>query len=211
MMPGFRAARESANRVQCSSNLRQIGLAMYSYACQNGEHLPATIFDDDGSALPAEMMALTTGSMTMSNQSCQWDGLGLLIGDANMFLDSTHALYCPCHHGAHQASEGELAKKLLPQRTYGNYHFVGDTNRADHHQRLLFEQSSEDAIVVDGMREATDVNHVNGTNTLRGDASVRFWYDRSMTLRNALTVSTADAPPPEDVYKDLWVLFGKSN
>lgn len=210
MMPGFRAARESANRIQCSSNLRQIGLAMYYYASQNGEHLPSTVFDDADSSMPGEMMALTTGSMTNSDLSGQWDGLGLLIGDANMFLDSARVLYCPCHHGSHHFSSqtGQL-QAFAPTRIYGNYHFIGDTDRANNHQRLLFEQTSSDVIVADGMREASDINHVNGTNTLRGDVSVRFWYDRSMSLRNAFANSTLDDPPTEETYNNLWILFGK--
>ena len=211
MMPGFRAARESANRIQCSSNERQIGIGIYGYAAQNHEQLPQTIFDNVDSTMASEMMALTTGGMANSDLSGQWDGLGLLIDETRMFLDDPRVLYCPCHHGAHLFHEcAENLKKSSPLRVYGNYHFIGDTDTATGQLRILLNQSSEDVIVADGMRTASDLNHRTGTNTLRGDLSVRFWYDRDFLLRNAVENSSTDDPPSEETYRNLWKLFGRT-
>ena len=209
MMPGFRAARESANRIQCSSNLRQIGLAIYLYAFQNGEHLPETIFDNDGNAKQSEMMALTTGSMSDSPSSGQWDGLGLLIGDGNNFLDNPHCLFCPCHRGNHDFQQLDANAKSCPTRIYSNYHFIGDTDSSNHQPRYLFNQTSENPLVVDGMREELDINHLTGTNTLRGDGSVRFWSDHALLLRNIMSSVTVDNPPSESAYNELWKSFAK--
>ncbi|MCX5665300.1 MAG: type II secretion system protein [Planctomycetota bacterium] len=209
MMPGFRAARESANRIQCSSNLRQIGLAIYLYAFQNGEHLPETIFDNDGNAKQSEMMALTTGSMSDSPSSGQWDGLGLLIGDGNNFLDNPHCLFCPCHHGNHDFQQLNADSKSSPTRIYSNYHFIGDTDNSSHQPRYICSQTSENPLVVDGMREELDINHLCGTNTLRGDGSVRFWSDHALLLRNIMSSVTVDNPPSESAYNELWKSFAK--
>ena len=214
MMPGFKAVRESANRIQCSSNLRQLGLAIFSYSTQNGDYLPKTIFDDDQTSMPRELMALTTGDNFLSlNIENQWDGLGLLVCNGNMFLDSPNVLYCPCHCGSHPSSDFDTAKKLTGARVFGNYHYIGDTNREKQCKRRPADQSSENPLVADGMREKSDVNHRNGANILYGDLSVRFWHDRNLLLRNFM-LSISDSQPPaqiEDTYKNLWKQFERSN
>ncbi len=49
LIPALNAARERANRVKCSSNLRQIGIAMRIYACDNKGQYPRTNYDRGGS------------------------------------------------------------------------------------------------------------------------------------------------------------------
>src|SRR5690606_32180072 len=44
MMPAIRKATETAHRVVCSSNVRQIGMAMMMYADANQDYIPPTTF-----------------------------------------------------------------------------------------------------------------------------------------------------------------------
>ena len=212
MMPGLRAARESANRMVCTSNLRQIGLALYGYSALYGDHLPSTIFDDDGSSAPQEMMALNTGQVPVPDSTPKADGLGWLISPEVQLIEAPHMLYCPCHRGMHPASryEGKWDPSAM-ERFYCNYHFIGDTDRELQSERRLFMLASEAAIVVDGMRDQGDINHRYGTNTLRADLSVRFWHDRQFRLRNSINMLESDPPAPEQTYRELWKLFAKAD
>ena len=46
LLPAVKRAREAARVVQCTSNLHQFGLAMYSYASDNHSKLPSYSFPD---------------------------------------------------------------------------------------------------------------------------------------------------------------------
>lgn len=206
LMPGLRSAREGARRIQCGSNLRQIGTALYLYGIHHAEDLPSTIFDDGEAAHPEEMMALTTGSREDENLLPEWDGLGWLIG-SRMYLDQPEVLYCPCHHGDHFIHDiGDDLKKESAVRIYCNYHFVGDDDRVNGTRRTMMGES-DTVLVVDGMRTPSDINHVDGTNMLRLDCSVSYWYDSTFELRNTFIQSSFDAPPTETEYNGLWKLF----
>jgi len=53
LLPSLAKARESAKRVQCQSNLRQLGYGMMQYANTNKGYAPFTSWND-GSQLRAE-------------------------------------------------------------------------------------------------------------------------------------------------------------
>ncbi len=211
LFPGLRAARAGAQRIQCSSNLRQIGVALYLYALHNDEQLPATVFDDGEIPKPQEMMALTTGLDGVESQQGSWDGLGRLIGDSKMFVDSAAVMYCPCHHGEHcQHVYGDEIRHDSAARVFGNYHYVGDRDHRKDCGRRLFQYSSE-VLVADGMRSASDINHLTGSNRLRGDGSVSYWADTAFVLRNTFIQSATDAPPSQDLYDTIWDELSKQD
>ena len=49
--PAIQSAREAARRMECSNNLKQIGLAMHWYHEENGSFPPAYVADEDGKPL----------------------------------------------------------------------------------------------------------------------------------------------------------------
>lgn len=216
LMPGLRAAREGALRIQCASNMRQIGIAIYAYAFQHDDILPATIFDDDREHYrPGEMMALTTGLMTPTGNEAptpaDWDGLGRLL----LFLDTPRALYCPCHHGEHPWDHyADAIYKGSEERLFCNYHFIGDTVVSEVEsdngaRRRLFQLEKGDIIVADGMRTPSDLNHNDGANVLRADGSVLYWYDHAFRMRNAFAETAADESPVPARYEEIWKIFNE--
>src|SRR5437660_10096103 len=52
LLPSLNRARETANRVKCASNLRQIGQAILLYANENKQAYPRTPFVTTGSPIP---------------------------------------------------------------------------------------------------------------------------------------------------------------
>ncbi len=214
LMPGLRAAREGAQRMQCASNLRQIGIAVYGYAFQNDDALPSTVFDDERDNFePGEMMALTTGLLAASNDqppiAGHWDGLGRLLP----FIADPRAFYCPCHHGDHPFDRyADGIKGDSDARLFCNYHFMGDTVVSEDDSengslRRFFQLDSRTVIVADGMRTPSDLNHLDGANTLSADGSVSYWYDHAFRMRDAFIESQADSSPEDHRYNEIWELF----
>ncbi len=46
LLPAIQAARESARRANCASNLRQLAIAVNTYAERNGEQLPPNQYNE---------------------------------------------------------------------------------------------------------------------------------------------------------------------
>jgi|GEM_PF-1077168 len=191
LMPAVRAAREQANRIECSSNLHQIGLAVAMYGSSYEDRLPETVYSR-GSGLPSEMMAanvviadpmppgIGAGQIFENEEGSRWDGLGILAGPMNYVLPRT--LYCPSHHGEHTFERYAPAWSAGGQNKISiNYQYCGDIDRARGTVRRLW-MNPRAAIVADGMRDVTDVNHSCGCCALHADGSTSWWYDERAKL-----------------------------
>lgn len=129
LLPGLASARERSRRVVCLGNLRQIGIAIHTYAGDHDDRIPfgpqAPPFTS-----PAEFYPSTGAPTTLlSLRSGAPVGLGLLL--AGHLEGQSRALFCP---GSDQPvdAEAELARVGRGQ-SQGSYYYRhgGNTNLFD--------------------------------------------------------------------------------
>lgn len=208
LLPSLSTVQETARRVVCRSNVRQIGLGVAMYAQDNRGYLPPSIF-----ALPPEFQGdVPTASnsliephfdRTMSVRlmpdelqlpwSEGWDGLGLVYK-----LDYVHAVkvfYCPSHTGEHPYRRYALSWDTPGVEVVGNYQYRGNgpsgqpgvvTGRLDQ----ISPQTA--ALISDGMQTREDYNHLVGANLFRADLSVVWFDDAARRMSSGLSAVKDD-------------------
>lgn len=186
LLPALVRTTESARRVRCASNIRQVGLALQTYSQDHRDAIPPATFVDFGVAPsttasrapdldPSNMETWSNDTMFVRVQGTDiptavWDGLGYLYTDK--YLDHSGVLYCPSHHGDHDFFVYRQAWVTGAGEIAGNYQY-----RVPAESSYLTELDSRTSIVADGMRTRTDYNHIQGNNFLRADFSVGWYSD----------------------------------
>lgn len=185
MVPSLSSVRESARRVVCASNIRQIGLGLSMYSDDYGGTVPPSKFvppastqaNSSQASFPQNMMIVRT----MDGLDA-WEGLGVLY--AAGYLDAPGVFYCPSHHGDHHFSKyvpfwgGEEGMIVT------NYHFRGDVGGRDGRDSV--------ALVTDGLASRSDYNHKVGANVLRSDFTVSWFADVGGVVASLLPYSAND-------------------
>jgi prepilin-type N-terminal cleavage/methylation domain-containing protein len=122
LLPALASAKEKARRIACLSNLRQLGIAIHSYAGDNDGRIPygpkAPPFSNPSDFYPS------TGAPTslISLQNGAAVGLGLML--SQQLAAQPKVLFCP---GSDQPvdADAELAKVGLHQAQSGYYYRHG--------------------------------------------------------------------------------------
>ena len=198
MMPAIRKATETAHRVVCASNVRQMGIGLLMYADANNDLIVPTTFYDPTRNRPQQMLILRLSGVggaprDFSPETGGWDGLGLLFHGE--YLDNTGCFYCPSHTGSHPFDEYAKNFGPVPDFVVGNYQYRG---AGPNGQRHLFKiEPRRTALIADGMRIRSDYNHKIGSNVMRADLSVTWYRDMGGELVShlPLTDATARASP----------------
>lgn len=189
LLPGLSQAHAAARRIVCAANESHLGIGIALDADQNNQRLVRSWFAQTGRE--PETMAATIGNYEGVANVAQvdvpspgadgqrWDGLGRLAYRGSACLDSHHCLFCPCHTGEHTLESEQEAFAFTTatspnRRFFTNYQYSGHVE-ADGDLKSLAKLSSHDALLSDGFRTKSDVNHGFGTNVLRGDLSVDWW------------------------------------
>ena len=219
LIPALAGTRETARRVSCASNQRQIGLSMAMYADDHEEFMPPSIFlRPGGNFLPLnEMMTLRLSDNDMAQPRNRlspggWDGLGYLIGYS--YLPAPKVFYCPSHRGNHPYSRYRDEFKLWNhsgQRTVGNYHYRG---LGPNGTPMLWSISPSGAsLVSDGLKTQSDINHNDGVNVLRADLGVFWFSDDTRELVPSLAATESqdqqDAAMASAAVRNAWTLFDR--
>jgi type II secretory pathway pseudopilin PulG len=199
LLPSLGAAMESARRVKCQSNLRQIGMGLSMFADDHSDQFPDTVHTKattyNGVLYPRHeetiFLRLEETSTTL-RQSDGWDGLGTLLNPDReaAYLSHSGVMYCPSHSGDHDRSvyaDGWIASEA---KIAGNYQY-----RLPIYATRRIELDPAMAIVSDGLREQSDYNHKVGNNLLKADLSVSWFNDETGQVYEELVAdgNSADA------------------
>ncbi|MEQ9095767.1 MAG: type II secretion system protein [Phycisphaerales bacterium] len=206
MMPALSKATETAHRLVCSSNVRQIGIAMLMYADSNNDYIPPTTFYDPTRNRAEQMLILRLSSVSSaprdySPETGGWDGLGLLYFGG--YIDHAACFYCPSHDGAHPLSQYSNSFGDVPEVVVGNYQYRGAGPLGQRHLSKI--EPRRTALVADGMRLRSDYNHDVGSNVMRADLSVTWFRDYGGRILSRLPLQEADAR--SSVVMDAWELI----
>ncbi|MCA9282676.1 MAG: DUF1559 domain-containing protein [Phycisphaerales bacterium] len=201
LLPTLGRAYETARRVQCASNQRQIGLALHMYADNHGGVLPPTVFGTGATILdqdPHEMVYLRLDHHPRVGNEVAWDGLGLLL--ELEYLTHPGVFYCPSHHSFHtyddfkdefQSGQGSIAGNFL-------YRYDARVGKG-----YLSDLPSEMALLADSFRSKPDYNHQVGMNSMLADGSVHWFEDVGQRLYNVVPYSES-SPTSRTIVRRMW-------
>lgn len=194
MMPALTKATETAHRVVCSSNVRQVGIGMLMYADANQDFIPPTTFYDSERNRAEQMLVLrlsgvSSAPLDFDPETGGWDGLGLLFHGE--YLDNAACYFCPSHDGAHPLSAYAESFGDSPAVVVGNYQYRGAG--PDGQRRLSRIEPRRTALIADGMRLRSDYNHKVGSNVMRADLSVTWFSDYGGRILSRLPMEESGA------------------
>lgn len=90
LLPTLARAKERALRINCASNLRQIGVALFLYADQNADRLPVVKFRNENSWYPYELARMNVATKLFTEGP---HNLGLLWWTKQ--IPDPQVFYCP--------------------------------------------------------------------------------------------------------------------
>ncbi len=208
MLPSISMVRESARKVICSSNMRQIGLGMNLYAEDNKSMLPSSVFLDDNGGRYAQAMfpqlmdTIRTDPDTQEDRQWgQWDGLGLLFWKG--YITAPSVYYCPSHTGDNVLDKyADQWNRETDKEIIANYQYRGIGPEG---QRLLYDMNTLDALVSDSLRSVDDLNHENGVNVLAAGLSVNWYQDINNQIVESVMSRTNETVADDTT--QAWQLF----
>ncbi len=228
LLPALSHASESARRVVCQSNVRQIGLAIVMYADDNKGAMPPSIYLPTNTTQraddrPQSMTTLLLPEPERQPNQSPWDGLGMLYDKE--YLTAAKVFYCPSHTGDFPFNKFQNQWSLEKAETVNapdsfivaNYHYRGagpsngfratpGANVQAITTNLYKIDPAQSSLVSDGMRNIRDYNHKVGVNFFRADLTVHWYSDETGQYRALLPSDEEDYQSRLKV-ESAWDLF----
>ncbi len=214
MIPGLATARETARRVVCASNARQLGIGVVLWADAHDGRVPPSVFNSTRNYSPsvggmANSITISRREMSMTRLPTagdfpvyeEWDGLGLLFADD--VLRSPRVFYCPSHGEPHPFERFADQWNGAAGSILANYHYRGEGQNGS--TRLAFLEPARAALIADSLRSPDELNHDGGVNLLRADLSASWVSDPDNRL--GVAISEALSQSGEDEFGDVWDLL----
>lgn len=202
LLPTLGRAYETAKRVQCASNQRQIGMALHMYADHYAGALPSTVFAENtgpnDSDQPQEMIYLRLDHHPRRSGEVVWDGIGVLL--ELEYLTHPSVFYCPSHRAYHTYEEYQDEFRSNQGTIAGNFQYRYDGRVRESY---LADLPGETALLADGLRSKADYSHRVGMNNLRVDGSVHWIPDNGQRLYNIIPYSES-SPTSRTIVKRIW-------
>lgn len=198
MLPAMSQVTDLTRRVVCRSNARQVGIGLQSYAEQNRDRLPPSIFASAlirGQFRPEEMTTLHT-----DGPRGVWDGLGWLY--EKDFTNAAEVFYCPAQQGDERFEKYASNWQSLRGLIRGNY-MMRALPPAD---AYLHGVAPSTVLLADSMRSMLESNHEHGLNMLRADLSVGWWSDETEQMASILPM-VANEPNSDVRVAEAWWLL----
>lgn len=217
LLPAVQAAREAARRMQCSNNLKQIGLAMHNYADAHRKFPPGWLFFDPRMSGRGDRVnrlpgwAWSTMILPFIEQGnifnrLNFDGRGLSAVPNNQVVNQSFALqHCPSSGDPEHIILGPDTLPITPGIASSNYLGVAGSfvSSAYYNQpagrkngMMIEDQSMGFGDITDGTSNTLIVGEVALSGNGRNSGTGGFlwdpkWYG-SIQTRGGLT--RADAP-----------------
>jgi type II secretory pathway pseudopilin PulG len=214
LLPSLGPVQETARRVACQSNVRQIGLGVVMYADDSSGQLPPSVFlplqtghSIADQATPQNMLTLRLDRM---DHGGGWDGIGWLYGKD--YLTAPKVFFCPSHRGDNPYSRFAPTWNDAETEIVSNYHYRGQgplgpmVNGVQPTTRNLYQiDPAQSSLIADGMRVQSDCNHRVGVNYFRADLTVHWFSDPARRLAGSLPddKDSATADPVNQAWGDF--------
>lgn len=183
LLPALGAARESAKRTQCASNLRQQGTAVFAYATDLKDQLPPMRSDglNDQTINHWGRWFKQTSPDLIWNLGFIWDEGYMETGEIFFCPSQEHELFTWATYAKNFEDGTTVGATGIRMSYYFNPMTRSATDRLRRYQRLDDMEPGVTMLGVDlieqlggGTYSPFTIAHEKGWNVLWGDASVRF-------------------------------------